>query len=122
MPRALVVEVAFTTVALATLLGVLWYAASPPEPSYLMVDELVRDPARWQGRELKVHGWVLAGSIRPLVRDGGYTLLLLRNGPLRPRPRPHPTRGRRAAIQVTLSGAGRGGGRAGGRRARSGRW
>ncbi|HEY0191844.1 MAG TPA: cytochrome c maturation protein CcmE [Kofleriaceae bacterium] len=84
MPRALVVKVMFTTVAHATLLGVLWYAAVPPEPSYLMVDELVRDPARWQGRELKVHGWVLAGSIRPLPRDGGYTLLLQRGGQILP--------------------------------------
>ncbi|MGN6107502.1 MAG: cytochrome c maturation protein CcmE domain-containing protein [Kofleriaceae bacterium] len=32
---------------------------------YKMVDELVAgDLSQWKGKELKVHGWVLAGSIR----------------------------------------------------------
>lgn len=32
---------------------------------YKMVDELMAgDLAQWQGKELKVHGWVLAGSIK----------------------------------------------------------
>jgi hypothetical protein len=37
---------------------------------YKMVDELMADDlSRWKGKELKVHGWVDAGSIREQVVD-----------------------------------------------------
>ena len=37
---------------------------------YKMVDELMAsDLSEWNGKELKVHGWVLAGSIREQVVD-----------------------------------------------------
>ena len=37
---------------------------------YKMVDELMAgDLSQWKGKELKVHGWVLAGSIREQVVD-----------------------------------------------------
>ena len=37
---------------------------------YKMVDELMAgDLSQWKGKELKVHGWVVAGSIRELVVD-----------------------------------------------------
>ena len=37
---------------------------------YKMVDELMTgDLTQWKGKELKVHGWVLAGSVREQVVD-----------------------------------------------------
>lgn len=37
---------------------------------YKMVDELMAgDLSQWKGKELKVHGWVLAGSIREQIVD-----------------------------------------------------
>ena len=37
---------------------------------YKMVDELMAsDLSQWNGKQLKVHGWVQAGSIRELVVD-----------------------------------------------------
>jgi cytochrome c-type biogenesis protein CcmE len=37
---------------------------------YKMVDELMAgDLTQWKGKELKVHGWVLAGSVREQVVD-----------------------------------------------------
>jgi len=38
--------------------------------TYMMVDELMAgDLARYEGKEMKVHGWVLAGSIKEKVSN-----------------------------------------------------
>jgi cytochrome c-type biogenesis protein CcmE len=38
--------------------------------TYMMVDELMAgDLARYEGKEMKVHGWVLAGSIKEKVAN-----------------------------------------------------
>lgn len=34
---------------------------------YKMVDELMVAPAEWEGKDLKVHGWVVAGSIEEKI-------------------------------------------------------
>jgi len=60
---------------------------------YKMVDELMAgDLAQWKDKELKVHGWVLAGSIREdifeqetqrtfLVHKGGKKIRVFSSGP-----------------------------------------
>ncbi len=59
------------------------YAAIPPATQYLMVDELIRDGFDpWLGHDLKLHGWVVAGSAQLVLRDGapGYSFVLQKNG------------------------------------------
>lgn len=79
MPRAVAVKVAVTTLAFAALLGALWQLASPADATYLMVDELVRDGfPRWLDHDLKIHGWVVAGSVR--ASPSHYSFVLQRDG------------------------------------------
>lgn len=50
--------------------GVAFFAksASTSTQHYKMVDQLLAtDLAQWKGKELKVHGWVVAGSIKEKV-------------------------------------------------------
>lgn len=50
--------------------GVLFFVKSGigSTQTYMMVDELMAgDLARYEGKEMKVHGWVLAGSIKEKV-------------------------------------------------------
>ena len=51
---------------------------------YKMVDELMAsgDLSQWKGKELKVHGWVLAGSIREEVvkQETQRTFVLTKEG------------------------------------------
>jgi hypothetical protein len=55
-------------------------AVTEVEP-YKMVDELVTtDLSRWAGRELKVHGWVLAGSIVDVWQHQPTTSFVLQKG------------------------------------------
>jgi cytochrome c-type biogenesis protein CcmE len=62
---------------------------------YKMVDELMAagDLSQWKGKEIKVHGWVLAGSIRQevvdqdthrtfLLQKGGKKIRVFSNGPV----------------------------------------
>lgn len=53
--HATATKVGFTA---ALLLGAIGLLARPAEPAphYLMVDELLRDPALWADRPIKVHG------------------------------------------------------------------
>ena len=49
--------------ALVALSAVALYARPPPEPRYLMVDEVVARAGELDGARLRVHGWVRPGSI-----------------------------------------------------------
>ena len=76
--------------ALVVLSVVVLYATPPPEPRYLMVDEVVAQAAELEGARLRVHGWVVAGSIQRIDRDttmfdlrkAGATLRVLHDGVL----------------------------------------
>jgi cytochrome c-type biogenesis protein CcmE len=55
-------------------------AVTEVEP-YKMVDELVTtELSRWEGRELKVHGWVVAGSIVDVWQHQPTTSFVLQKG------------------------------------------
>ena len=49
---------------------------------YKMVDDLMKeDLAQWKGKEIKVHGWVLAGSIKQeVVNQETYRTFVLQRG------------------------------------------
>jgi cytochrome c-type biogenesis protein CcmE len=56
--------------AAVVVAGVAFFAktASTSTQEYKMVDQLLQtDLSQWQGKELKVHGWVVAGTIKEKV-------------------------------------------------------
>jgi cytochrome c-type biogenesis protein CcmE len=53
--------------------AMVFYEVSPGDPPYKMVDELVDDD---EGTQLRVHGYVMAGSIA----EDGRTFVLQKNG------------------------------------------
>lgn len=56
--------------AAVVVAGVAFFArsASTSTQHYKMVDQLLEtDLSQWQGKELKVHGWVVAGTIKEKV-------------------------------------------------------
>ena len=65
--------------------GVAFFAktASSSRQSYRMVDQLLAaDVGAWKGKELKVHGWVVAGTIKEKVvnQETIRTFLLQKDG------------------------------------------
>lgn len=73
------------TAAVATA-GVVFFArsASTSTQHYKMVDELLAsgDLSQWQDKQMKVHGWVVAGSIKEKVvnQETVRTFLLQKGG------------------------------------------
>jgi cytochrome c-type biogenesis protein CcmE len=49
--------------------GFLFYSSVGNAQHYKMVDDLMKSPAEWVGREMKVHGWVQPGSIKEQIVD-----------------------------------------------------
>ncbi len=68
-PHSIVAKVALTALLASATLAVV--ATAPPASArYYMVDELLaRDLSSWGSSELKIHGWVMAGSIKEKVVD-----------------------------------------------------
>lgn len=63
--------------------GFLVYSSVGHAQHYEMVDELLAgDLTQWQGKELKIHGWVEAGSIveKPVNQEMYRTFVLQRSG------------------------------------------
>jgi cytochrome c-type biogenesis protein CcmE len=55
-------RIVLSSALVALSVGVL-YATPPPEPRYLMADEVVANADDLDGARLRVHGWVEAGTI-----------------------------------------------------------
>lgn len=49
--------------------GFLFYSSVGNAQHYKMVNDLMKAPDDWVGREMKVHGWVQAGSIKEQIVD-----------------------------------------------------
>ncbi|MEZ4358621.1 MAG: cytochrome c maturation protein CcmE [Kofleriaceae bacterium] len=49
--------------------GFLFYSSVGNAQHYKMVDDLMKAPSEWVGREMKVHGWVQPGSIHEEIVD-----------------------------------------------------
>ncbi len=68
MQNSTIVKIALTGVVLVA--GVAFFArsASTSTQHYKMVDELLAtDLSQWKGKEMKVHGWAVAGSLKEKV-------------------------------------------------------
>ncbi len=58
------VKIALTAVVLALALGgLLWSTLSEGTEYYKRVDEVMANPAEWQGKALRLHGFVVRDSI-----------------------------------------------------------
>ncbi len=51
------------------------HLAPAPTPPYRMVDDVASDPASWEGRTVRLHGWVKPGSIVHITSD--FTIFTL---------------------------------------------
>lgn len=49
--------------------GFLFYSSIGNAQHYKMVDDLMKAPSDWVGREMKIHGWVQPGSIKEQIVD-----------------------------------------------------
>ena len=84
MQNSTIAKIALTA-AVATA-GVVFFArsASTSTQHYKMVDELLAagDLAQWQDKQMKVHGWVISGSIKEKVvnQETMRTFLLQKSG------------------------------------------
>lgn len=58
----LATKIAISAIAIAASATIAHLAPSP-EPAYKLVDELMRDPAAYAGKEVRIHGYVVPGSI-----------------------------------------------------------
>ena len=70
MQNSTVIKIVLT--AAVAIGGVVFFVKSGigSTQTYMMVDELTAgDLARYEGKEMKVHGWVLAGSIKEKVAN-----------------------------------------------------
>lgn len=67
-PKA--IKIAITCVVLAAALGGLMYTTmSEGTEYYIHVDEVMKDPAAWQGKRLQLHGYVADLRQRPASLD-----------------------------------------------------
>ena len=70
MQSATLAKLGITVMVAAGGLGFLAYSSTGQAQHYRMVDDLIGDGLEhWRGSELKVHGWVAAGSILQVVID-----------------------------------------------------
>jgi cytochrome c-type biogenesis protein CcmE len=70
MQNSTLAKIALTAAVAVAGVGFFVYSTRAHSEHYMMVDKLMAsDLAEWKDQELKVHGWVLAGSIHEQVVD-----------------------------------------------------
>ena len=62
MPAKTVKRIVTTMVLTLALSGVLWSTLAEGTEYYMHVDEVLAEPDAWYGKNLQVHGYVVAGS------------------------------------------------------------
>jgi len=84
MQNNMIAKIAITVAVVFGGAGFLVYSSIGHAQHYMMVDELIKDGdlASWEGKELKVHGWVEAGSIVEKVvnQEMHRTFILQKDG------------------------------------------
>ena len=67
------IKIAVTAAVLALALGGLFYSTLAEGTEYYVhVDEVMTDPAAWQGKRLQLHGFVVDKSIFCAVADESF--------------------------------------------------
>src|SRR5215475_10086970 len=84
MTNSTIAKIALTAAVALGGVGFLVVSSRENTQHYQMVDELMKDGdlAQWNGKELKVHGWVEAGSIveKTVSQETRRTFLLQKGG------------------------------------------
>lgn len=63
MTNTTVAKIVLTVAIALGVVGFFWHSSSSHTGAYKMVDEAVAVAPSWEGKEMKVHGWVQAGTI-----------------------------------------------------------
>lgn len=63
MTNTTVAKVVLSVAIALGVVGFFWHSSSSHTGAYKMVDEAVAVAPSWEGKEMKVHGWVQAGTI-----------------------------------------------------------
>jgi cytochrome c-type biogenesis protein CcmE len=94
MQKSTLAKIALTAAVAVAGVGFFVKSTLGHTTHYKMVDELMAgDLAQWRDKEIKVHGWVLAGSIKQnvvnqetqrtfLLQKGGKKIRVFSNGPV----------------------------------------
>lgn len=69
MKQATLAKIILTAAIIVGGAGFFFYSSRGHTSYYKMVDEVAAAPDIWDGKILKVHGWVEAGSIHEAVQD-----------------------------------------------------
>jgi len=76
-----IIKIAVTTVVLTlAFAGLLWSTLKEDTHYYKLVDEVMADPAAWQGKPLQLHGYVVAKSILRKPDTLEYRFQIQNNG------------------------------------------
>lgn len=69
MTNTTIAKIVLTAAIALGVVGFFWHSSSSHTGAYKMVDEAVAAAPEWQGKEIKVHGWVVAGTIKEKVAN-----------------------------------------------------
>ncbi len=69
MNKRTLLKILLTAIVASLLAGFLFYSSVGNAQHYKMVNDLMKAPAEWVGRDMKVHGWVQPGSIKEQIVD-----------------------------------------------------
>lgn len=75
-------KIALTVAVIVGAVGFFFYSGSKHVGDYKMVDEVMVAPSQYQGKDMKVHGWVEPGSIQEdiVAQETVRTFVLEHNG------------------------------------------
>ncbi len=89
LPPGILPKIAISAGLIALVVAAV-HLAPAPAPPYKMVDEVVRSPDAWEGKRVRLHGWIKPGSIVRVTNDlnlftiqrGGLALRVWHAGPV----------------------------------------
>ena len=70
MKQSTLIKVVVTIVGAVGLLAILIFTSRADSSRYAMIDALMAAPDKWTDGDMKIHGWVDPGSIKPYTEDG----------------------------------------------------
>jgi cytochrome c-type biogenesis protein CcmE len=70
MKQSTLIKVVATVAGALGLLAILIFTSRADSARYAMIDVLMAAPDKWTDGDMKIHGWVEPGSIKPYTEDG----------------------------------------------------